>query len=427
VSVNRKQQPCIKTIDEINLVEMEKVLTPSKCPMYVVNTGGQDIVRIDLIFKAGTAYAETPLVARIVNAMLTEGTRNFNRYQVAEMLDFYGVHYGLNVEKDHAYLFFIIQKALLNEVIDVIKDVVTNAVFPEEEYATLLNNKKQQFMADSQKVNILAKRHFFKHVFGAEHPYGKMMQVDDFEQLKKEQVVKYYKDYYSSLNCKILATGHIDENTRQILLERFFSASWNSAQEPRTEIECPVKTVPGRHIIKKSGAVQSAIRIGKSLINKTHPDYPCLLLTNVLLGGYFGSRLMKNIREDKGYTYGISSMAISNLHSGYFVIHSEVGRDVCFKAMDEVHKELRKLISEPVDEKELNHVKNYLLGIFLRMVDGPLAIADAYKSLIEYEQDEKYLNSFIRLIKEIKPQDVNKLAEKYLQPESMVEVIAGDH
>ncbi len=427
MNINRKKQPSIKPIDEINLVNMEKVDTPANCPLYIINTGGQDIIKIDVIFTAGTAYSNAPLVARMANAMLTEGTKNFNRYQVAEMLDFYGVNYGVHVEKDHAYLFFIFQKKLLQEVMIVIKDIIANAVFPEEEFDVMLNNKKQQFMADSLKVNTLAKRNFFKYVFGEHHPYGKMMQLDDFDNMKKEDVVKFYKEFYNSLNCKILLTGHIDKNTRQTALNQLVAEPWNNTIKQGQDMFPAINSTKGRHIIKKKGAVQSAIRIGKPLINKTHRDYPGLLLTNVLLGGYFGSRLMKNIREDKGYTYGISSMLISNVHSGYFVIHSEVGKDVCFDALDEVNKELKKLINEPVEEKELYHVKNYLLGDFLRMVDGPLAIADAYKSLIEYEQDEEYLNSFIRLIREVKPADINKFAGKYLQPESMVEIIAGDH
>ncbi len=425
--MDRTKNPSIETIGEIKLAGMEKELMPAQTPLYVINTGGEDILKIDLVFEAGTCYQSKPLVARMVNGMLTEGTGKYNRLQIAEMLDFYGVNYDLNVEKDHAYLSFIFQKKLLKEVLYLVREITTNAIFPEDEFGVLLNRKEQQFVADSLKVNTMAKRHFFKLIFGEEHPYGTFLTQDDFHHLKKEEVVAFYRDYYNSSNCKILLTGNIDKNLKQTVIDLLGSQPWNNATKPTDKISHEIKNNTGRHVIKKKGAVQSAIRIGKPVINKNHEDYPRLLLTNVLLGGYFGSRLMKNIREDKGYTYGISSLLISHLYSGYFVIHTEVGREVCFSALDEINKEIKTLISDKVKQSELDHVKNYLLGNILRMLDGPLSIAEAYRALIEYDQDENYFNQLIRSIKQAKPADINQLAEKYFQPDSMVEIIVGDH
>ncbi|MBP9029931.1 MAG: insulinase family protein, partial [Bacteroidales bacterium] len=157
-----------------------------------------------------------------------------------------------------------------------------------------------------------------------------------------------------------------------------------------------------------------------------HPDMPGLVVLNTILGGYFGSRLMRNIREDKGFTYGISSFIIPMAELSALVVSTEVGSAFTEKTVDEVFKEMIKLQTEPVSNDELELVRGYMTGQVLRTFDGPFAIADSLASLFQYNNlDFEYINNLIRTINEITPTQLLGLAKKYLDVDRMVVSIAG--
>jgi predicted Zn-dependent peptidase len=179
------------------------------------------------------------------------------------------------------------------------------------------------------------------------------------------------------------------------------------------------------HFTAKDDALQSALRIGKATINKKHHDFLPFMVVNTIFGGYFGSRLMTNIREDKGYTYGIGSGLASLNHAGMFFIASEVGNEVTGKAIEQIFIEIEKLRNEPVKEEELSLVKNYLLGTFLRSADGPFALADLFKATLDYGLDMSYYDTFLHTVKNITIKDIQDIAVKYLQPDSMIRLVVG--
>ncbi|MBK7132383.1 MAG: insulinase family protein [Bacteroidales bacterium] len=177
--------------------------------------------------------------------------------------------------------------------------------------------------------------------------------------------------------------------------------------------------------MEKAGTVQTSVRIGSATINKRHPDYPGLKVLDAVLGGYFGSRLMKNIREDKGFTYGISSSLTSLDLAGYKVISTEVGKKNCHKAIDEIYKEIRLLQSEPVKSGELDLVRNYMSGELLRMFDGPFALADSFRSVWDFGLDNSYYYRLADKIKTIGQDEIMHLANTYYNTDDLYEITAG--
>jgi predicted Zn-dependent peptidase len=177
--------------------------------------------------------------------------------------------------------------------------------------------------------------------------------------------------------------------------------------------------------IEKTGAVQTAFRIGSSTINKRHPDYPGLKILNTILGGYFGSRLMKNIREEKGFTYGIHSSVNSLDQAGFKMISTEVGKQYARQAADEIYREILRLQKEPVGPGELEVVRNYMLGEMIRMFDGPFAIAESFKSVWEFGMDFGYFINLMNSVKTISADEIMRLAAVYYKIEDLYEVSAG--
>jgi predicted Zn-dependent peptidase len=222
-----------------------------------------------------------------------------------------------------------------------------------------------------------------------------------------------------------VAAGNLPDNLDAALNNHFGKGDWGQAKAASKSLVPAMSSTHQKTLVEKSDAIQSAIRVGRILFNKTHPDYFKFQVLNTILGGYFGSRLMANIREDKGYTYGIGSGLNSLLHSGYFFISTEVGADVTTKALDEIHKELKLLREDLVSESELETVRNYILGQFLRSVDGPFALAEKFKAVYEFGLDYSYYDKYFHAVKTVTPAEIRDLANKYFQEKDLIECVAG--
>lgn len=422
--LNRNFTPNIRTVADINYQQPVIHKLDNGIPVYQLQTGTQDIVKIEFIFNAGLWYEQKALVSWFTNKMLKEGTQNFTARQIADKIDYYGAHLELNADKDKAYITVYTLNKYLTEILPVVEDVIFYPLFPENELNIKIQNKKQEFIVNSKKVKNIARRKFNELLFGENHPYGKFVNEADYDTIKQEDIIEFHKNNYFITDCKIIAAGSIRNDLLEILNKYFGKYTDKNSRKGHQVITAESSKLQMVHY-KKEDALQSAIRIGKKLFNKKHPDFLKLKVLNTILGGYFGSRLMTNIREDKGYTYGIGSAVVSMQHSGYFFITSEVGADVTQKAIDEIYHEIDVLQNEKVPESELTLVKNYMLGSFLRSIDGPFALSENFKGLVEYDLDYNYLNSFIDIVKQINADEIQLLAQRYLDKKSLIELKVG--
>lgn len=423
--VNRHIQPRIEFLDSIRTAEPEIAYLDNGIPVYLIDTPGQDIIKIEMLFEAGKWFEEKPLIATLTNKMLKEGTQSLSSKEIAGKIDFYGAHLESSSDKDMAYLSLYTLNKHLENTLPVLADVIINPSFPENELETLKQNRKQRFVVNNRKVRFVAKRRFNALIYGHEHPYGRSFEVDDYELVSKQDIEMFHNRHYTAGNCKIIVAGKIKDNILG-LLNKHLSGFDGGAEQPAPYSGLngfPVNQLKKK--VEKEDAVQSAIRIGRILFNKKHEDYARMKIVNTILGGYFGSRLMTNIREDKGYTYGIGSAIVSMQHSGYFFIASEVGSDVTDQALKEVYFEINKLQQDLVPEQELDLVKNYMLGSFLRSLDGAFALSENFKGLLEYGLDYNYYKDFVRVIKDITPAEIRDLACKYLGRKELTELTVG--
>ncbi|MFH1320538.1 MAG: pitrilysin family protein [Bacteroidota bacterium] len=422
--------PETKPVQQVKLIKATENRLDNGIPIYVIDAGTQDVVKIEFIFPAGVWYPHSPLIASTANAMLNEGTAKYTADQIAEKIDNYGAFLEMNTENDFAYISIYTLNKHLKNILPVFEDMLKNSIFPKREFKTLVQNKKQRFIVNNEKVGFIAQNKFNEILFGNNHPYGYNVTINDFDKLKHKEVMLFYEKYYKR-ECKIIAAGKIRYNLISLLNKHFGVCDWSknlSRAEAGKGLERKV-SLPfgggGATFIGKKDALQSAIRIGKTLFNKKHPDYMGMQVLNTVLGGYFGSRLMTNIREDKGYTYGIYSTIVSLQNAGYFFISTEAGIDVCNMAVDEIYREIKHLRNELIPGDELQLVKNYMLGAFLRSIDGPFALSDKFKGIMEYGLDYNYYSKLIKTIKDITPVKLNELANKYLQQDDMCEIVVG--
>jgi len=357
--------------------------------------------------------------------MLEEGTSKMNAAQIADAVDYFGAFLEVGVSQDSASVVLYTLNKHLKATLPVVEDVIKNASFPQHELVTHLTNKKQKFHVNNQKVANVARKRFSELIFGEKHPYGINVKESDFDAINQSHLNDFYTKYYRANSCKIILAGKINDDVYTLLDEHFGGNDWLAQNNLSREGIAVVSASDREQLIYKEDALQSAIRIGKILFNKTHPDFQKMQILNTVFGGYFGSRLMSNIREDKGYTYGIGSGIASLQHSGYFFISTEVGVDVCKNALNEIYFEMDRLRTELIPDEELQLVKNYLLGTFLRSVDGPFAMADRFKGIMEYGLSYNYFDNYIATIKNVSASDLRDLAKTYFDKNSMIELVVG--
>lgn len=423
--IDRKISPDFKTIEKVEMIHASEKRLRNNIPVYAINAGTQNLIKIEFLFAAGMYHQQMPLQAATVNSMLEEGTSKMNAAQIADAVDYYGAFLEVGIEQDNASVVLYTLNKHLKATLPVIEQIIKDAVFPQYELETHLKNKKQKFLVNNQKVATVARKHFSELIFGDQHPYGRDVKDSDFEVIQQKHLMEFYKTNYRSNNCKIILAGKIDDDVYSQLDQYFGGNDWNAVNDLiKKDVEIK-QTTKKEHLIFKEDALQSAIRIGKIMFNKTHPDFHPMQVLNTLYGGYFGSRLMSNIREDKGYTYGIGSGMVSLKNGGYFFITTEVGVEVCQDALKEIYFEMNRLREELVGEEELKLVKNYMLGTFLRNVDGPFALADRFKGILEYGLGYDYFDKYIATVKGISASQLKDLANTYFDKESMIELVVG--
>ena len=424
MKLKRKMQPEIRPVELESIPEAELFYLKNGIPIYIIDAGSEELMRVEFIFDAGQVKEDFPLVASTTNAMLLEGSLNYTAKEINNAFDFYGAFVNLFIQKDSSGVTVFFLNKYIEKILELCYEILFRPVFPEQELNSLQKKRLQLYLMNRQKVQNLATDKFFESVFGPLHPYGKQIFSDDFENVTTTRLLNFHSDFYAKGNMSIIISGKIHKDTKAIL-NNFFGEHNCKSRMPDIENVPIVGNKNRKEFIEKKGALQSAIRIGSATINKRHTDYNGLMILDTLLGGYFGSRLMKNIREEKGYTYGINSSVMSLNQSGYKVIATETGKKYTTKTLDEIYKEIRLLQTNPVEPKELDVIRSYMTGEMVRMFDGPFALAESFRAVWEFGLDNNYYYNLAKKIKTIDPDEIIFLAKTYYNIDDLYEITVG--
>lgn len=420
--LNRELAPDFKQVSTINFIQPIHNELDNGIPIYTIYSGEQDLVRIEFIFNNVNWNIEKPLQAIAVSAMLNNGTSKLSSKEIAEQIDFYGAFFQTEYVQDQSTVTLYTLNKHLAAVLPIVKDVITDSQFPQAEMDIYIQNQKQKLQVNLQKNDIVARKEFAQALF-ADTAYGVNIEEKHYDELQREDLIAYFKAAYAPDNCTIVVSGKFEEESFNLLNEQF-GHNWEPGQAIKNNFTFNIQ--PRTLIYKeRPDALQSAIRIGKLAVNRTHKDFPGLQILNTILGGYFGSRLMNNIREDKGYTYGIGSGISSLQDAGYLFIATEVGAEVCADALVEIYKEIELLKNELVREDELMLVKNYMLGSMLGSLENVFSHADKFKNIYLFGLGYDYYENYIKKVKSITAEEILSLANQYFNLEDFTEVVVG--
>lgn len=420
----RKTPPSIHEVTTLTLPHPSVAQLDNGIPVYQTRLGTQEIMKIDIVIRSGRPEETKRLTSRATSRLLREGTASFNSAEIAHQLDFWAGTLKMPINLDTGNVTLYCMTKHFPKLLPLLAEIIQEPTFPQHELKTFVDNSIQSLAVELTKNDVIAYRTITELAFGADSPYGYNSMPDDYRALTADDLKQYHSEHYTSDNMVIFLSGNFDDSVLT-LLNQYLGQNKSTARRKNAPLSI-LDAKPQKIRVKNADTLQAAIRLGRRMGNRKDPDFNGFFVLNTILGGYFGSRLMSNIREDKGYTYNINS-ATDAMHSeSFFYIASEIGNEFVEKALVEVYKELDILQNDLVGDAELTMVRNYLMGNLLNMVDGPFAINDVIRTFIIEGLPLDSFPDFVETIRTISPTELRDLAQKYFKKEDLFEVLVGD-
>ncbi|MFI3303109.1 MAG: pitrilysin family protein [Rikenellaceae bacterium] len=411
-------------IHELSLQNAECRTLSNGVRLYTLECNEFEVLRVSFVFGAGSVMQSVPFSASATANMMYEGSRDMTSSQIAEKLDYYGSYFDVNIDRDYSYISFCSLSKFVEPTLEVAEQIILHPVFPEDELTTYCNKRKQRLTIEREKVETRAREAFAQSLFGELHPYGVSAREEAYDSLTREDIIHIYNTLYVAQNCFVVVSGKITpEALSQV--ERLSEAI--PKREGCFDIEFPEPMQRPYHLVEKSDAVQSSIRIGRLLFARTHPDFVGMQVLSTVLGGYFGSRLMRTLREERGYTYGVMSAMVNFARSGYFAIATQVGVEVVDDALNLIYEQIELLRTEAISDEELDMVKKIMIGEIMRILDGPFGVADVTIENILCGRNNDAIAQNVAQIEAMTAAELLRLAQKYLSHETLVTVVSGAH
>lgn len=418
--------PQIHTIDKISFQKPEEITLQNNLKVFGFNGTKNDIFRMDLVFNSGRWTEPDKLISESTARLFKSGTAALSSFELSEQIDFY----GSTIKTGAGYNTFTISLYCMNRFLEpsleLLKTCLMEIIFPESEVELFQKNSISKLKVSQEKNDYLADVVFKKTVFGDEHPYGYETTEERIKNITRSLLQQFYKQDIQPSNCTVFIAGKYGDN--ELYLIDKYLGNWEQKQGIKNKEYNVFETLKSKQRsirITKEKSVQASIIIGKEFFNKHHKDYASFVLLNTIFGGYFGSRLMSNIREDKGLTYGIHSGLSTLKHSGIFSIQTDTNLenlDVCLR---EIYMEIERLQNELIPQEEITLARNYLLGKFLGRTDGPFNQIEVFKSYFIEGLDINKFEEFVETIKHTDALSLQRLAQDYLHKDSMYEVVVG--
>lgn len=421
--LDRTTAPAFKPIHKVTIPAISKEYLSNGIPVFSCNLPQQEVLKIELVFEAGNIYAQEKGIGALFTKMMLTGTHTLNAQQVVNQFDQWGGFAEFSQRTKRLHITVYGMTRFFEKYLQGIKEIVDHISFPEEELEIQKKIAIQSIHLSNEKPATIASRAFRKGVFGENHPYGKEIEESDVAAVSRDQLVSFHEKEVKPYQYQIFLSGELPNNYHQSLDQTF----GKEVLSQKTSAIINLTHSKGEKIIvEKKDNMQSTLRIGNLLFGRKHPDAVKFQVTNTIFGGYFGSRLMKNIREEKGFTYGISSGLIPVGDSGYFMIGSDVVKENTKATIKEIKKEIANLQNDKVTESELEVVKNYMIGSFANGVNNSFDIMDKNQKIILGDFPEDYYTNYINNIRSVTAEDILKMSQQYLNYNDFFEVIVGE-
>lgn len=420
---NRKQAPPIVPIQDVPMPSYATSKLANGVTIYDIRSGSQEILRLELVFPGGRWKERKRLVSKAAAALWKDGTTQHTSAELAQKIDYFGASINTFSNPDFDVIVLYCLKKHYRPLLDILLEILQFPSFPDSELQTFVANNKQRLKVDLAKNDVIAFREFTEAIYGSKHPYGYNSSEEDYDALLQQDLVDHYQRIYQPSNLKVFISGDTDDELIRLTAQSFGSIrEGNKAKGPKLNFAKP-RGNPGKITLQGMQDMQVSVAMGRRMVKRSHKDYAGLYVLNTVLGGYFSSRLMTNIREKKGYTYNIYSHLEPLLNDGYFYISTDISNAFLKDTLLQINREIKLLQEEEIGHEEMHMLKNYLAGNFLSAIDGPMNIGELVKMIETESLPAYYLPMIAKEVRELSSKRLMQLAKKYLDPSTFTVVI----
>ncbi len=415
--MNRSVKPEAYSIGLPNIPQFQSHTLPNGTTIHLLIGGVQPVVRIDMAFRAGSVFAPKCGLARAVSVLLGEGIPGMNAEQLAEKIDFYGAQMWQKSDTINSIVSLVsLDKHLVN-VLPLVEMMIKQPTLPEKELAIYIDKELQNFQINISKSRYKASYEFTHNFFVEGSRYGRVMTEENLRQITRTDLQSFHQKTYGSAGLNVFVSGQPSAESLQ-LIDKIFSGEWGNSVS-LDDAEKPIFRQWNEQVIQfdRPGSMQASISMGRVLPSLPHPDIMPLGIVNTIFGGYFGSRLMQNIREEKGLTYGIGSSINSRRNNSIMRITSDVEPNNWQLVIDEIFNEMRIMQQQPIDTDELEMLRSYMKGQILSRYDSIMSSVDTLVPYVMEQVPLDYDKQLFNLIENITPSHIQQLAQQYLVPE----------
>jgi zinc protease len=423
MTLDRTLAPHSQPIQQVRLPHYDTQTLPNRCPLYVINIGKQPVMRLEIIFERSSWYETIPSSTFFMAKMLSEGTAHYSSAQISDYFDQIGAFLEISPTADQLTLVVYGLPKHLEAILVMVCEMLTAPTFPTKELNDLKNITAQNLQLNLEKNGYVASTRFRERLLGAHHPYGRSQNEIAVAAIERSQLVEAHQKSIQNKPFKVFLSGLVADKETALVKQYLGQLGVEQITIEKPVFEVVTKTEA--LLITKEDALQSSLRIGRQLFTRNHPDYFKFSVTNEVLGGYFGSRLMKNIRENKGYTYGISSSVAIQRELGYFVINTDVKKEVAEATLTEIQKEITLLQTQLVTETELQTVKNFMAGAMAGSLNTPFEVADRVRLTILNNLPSDFYEKYIPNIRAVTNQQILETANQYYRWQDLLQVVVG--
>ena len=422
--LNRLLPPPTHPLTAITLPTPVVSHLPNGARLHLLANDAQPVLRLQVVLPAGKYHEPAPGLAQLTARMLSEGTATRTARQIANEVAFYGASLDCEAGPDQATLTLYCLARHLPTLLPLVREVLAAPTFPEAELQQLKTRTSQSMRVERQKTSFRASEEFNHQLFGEASPYGRPFDEASFAGLTADALRAFHAAAYNPAGAEIFLSGDVAANAAGVAE---VLGQWQPGAVAALPAVPPVPTSypTGLVTVPVEGSIQASVRVGRRWPALSEAQTPELLLLVKILGGYFGSRLMKNIREDKGYTYGIHASVVVRAQATALVIGTDVNGDRAEATRQEIANELERLQTELLDEDELETVKNYTLGKLLGETATVFEQADKYRHVTLHGLRPDYYQHLVHQTQAATAADLQALARTYLSPADMLAVVAG--
>lgn len=431
-TLDRSMPPKSGKPKDVNFPKFFETRSDNGITVLVIEDKRLPLITSRFVFKSGSymdyfAGENKYGLASMSSELITKGTSGMSATKIAEETDFLGATISSGCEYDATYVSSYSLKKYFDNIFEIVTDVILDPKFDEEEIGRSREQRLNSLLSMTDDGDYLSEKVFKKSVY-ENNPYAFPVEGNktSINNLNREDITTFYRRIFNPENLIIAFVGDITPEEAMSKINEKFSGWKNSSEFETKQLIPALKGKTKVYLTEKKGAVQSSIKAGHIGINRGNPDFIPVNVMNTMLGGYFTSRINKNLREVNGYTYGARSVFYSNKFSGDFSVMTEVKNNITSDTLKEILKEINDIRNDFVSDDELQNVKNYISGSFPLQLETPNAIASKVINLKLYDLDEDYYNTYIRKVNELTKDKIKDAALKYLHPEKLVISIAGN-